>query len=263
MKTKKVNIEKLFEVYDHPSAVLFRAIELNTICEITKDVDFKEPSLDIGCGDGVISELLFDSKFTYGVDNGEAHDVEEAVKNNRYGKVLLQSAEKMTLPNDSLNFVFSNSVIEHIPNNEAVLSEVSRTLKQGGYFLFTSPSRVFGKYLYFTDFFRKFGLKFLADLYESKRNKLLNHYHIHDYETYKERLSQVGIDVIDYTYCVSKEVMGLWDRMAVLSYMGRIFNKSVNKYLTKLFKNKIIKCSNNAHGGKTLQANLIILSRKR
>jgi len=262
MKTRKVDIEKLFEVYDHPAAVLFRAIELNSIYEMTKDIDFKEPSLDIGCGDGVISELLFDSKFTYGIDNGEAHDVEEAVKHNRYGKVLLESAEKMSLPNESLNFAFSNSVIEHIPNNGAVLSEVSRTLKPGGYFLFTSPSRLFGKYLYFTNLFNKIGLRFLADMYESKRNKMLNHYHILDHEIYGERLATYGLELITYSYCVSKPAMVLWDKIAIISFIGRIFNKRANSYLTELFKNKVVELANNARDNKSIEANLVILSKK-
>jgi len=262
MRTRKVDIEKLFEVYDHPAAVLFRAIELNAVYEMTKDIDFKEPSLDIGCGGGVISELLFDSKFTYGVDNGEAHDVEEAVKNNRYDKVLLENAEKMSLPDESLNFAFSNSVIEHIPNNEAVLSEVSRTLKPGGYFLFTSPSRLFGKYLYFTSLFNRSGLHFLATIYENKRNRMLNHYHILDHEIYRERLAKHGIKLITYSYCGSRSTMELWDKITVLSYFGRIFKKSVNKNLTDRYKN-LIKDIVEKDGINGLEGgNLLIISRK-
>lgn len=262
MRTRKVDIEKLFEVYDHPAAVLFRAIELNAIYEMTKDIDFKEPSLDIGCGDGVISELLFDSKFTYGVDNGEAHDVEEAVKYNRYGKVLLESAEKMSLPNECLNFAFSNSVIEHIPDNDAVLSEVSRTLKPGGYFLFTSPSRLFGKYLYFTNLFNKIGLRFLADMYENSRNKMLNHYHILDHKIYTEKLARHGIELTNYSYCISRPTMELWDKIALFSYFGRIFKKDMNKDLTNRYKNLIRHTVEKEGSDKEVHANLVILAKK-
>jgi len=262
MRTRKVGIEKLFQLYDHPAAVLFRSIELNAIYEMTKDIDFKEPSLDVGCGDGVISELLFDSKFTYGVDNGEAHDVEEAVKNDRYGKVLLESAEKMSLPNESLNFIFSNSVIEHIPNNKAVLSEVSRTLKPGGYFLFTSPSRVFGKYLFFTELFNRAGLHFLANIYENKRNKMLNHYHIVDDKVYANRLEKNGLEIINYSYCVSETVMKLWDILTVQSFIARPFYKNTNYFLTKKYKEKIIKLVEKDITTKGLEANMIVLACK-
>jgi len=265
MKTRKVDLEKLFKIYDHPAAVLFRAIELNAIYKLTKDIEFSNASLDLGCGDGVISELLFDKRFMYGVDNGEANDVDIAIQNNRYQKTLLESAEKMSLKDNSVDFVFSNSVIEHIPNNEAVLSEISRILKPNGYLLFSSPTKMFGKFLFVTNLLNKLGLHFLANLYERKRNKMLNHYHILDYETYKKRLEKHGLKIERYTYCVSKETLKLWDIITVISYICKLLKFNINKILTtslrSLIQNKVDTDSNNTKTG-TLQGNLIILARK-
>ena len=108
MKSKKTTVDQFTKIYSHPSAILFRAVEMRTIHQNLEGIEFSHPSLDLGCGDGKIAELIFDQPFTYGVDNGEAKDVGDAVESGRYEKIFLESAEKMSLPNDSVNFVFSN-----------------------------------------------------------------------------------------------------------------------------------------------------------
>ena len=81
MKVKNTTFNQLSKIFSHPSSALFRAIELKAIYEQVGRNVFHQPSLDLGCGDGAITKLLFDQQFTYGVDNGEADDVTIAIKN--------------------------------------------------------------------------------------------------------------------------------------------------------------------------------------
>lgn len=240
MKSKKTTIDQLSNVYSHPSAILFRAIELRTIYENTKGVNFSHPSLDLGCGDGKIAELIFDEHFTYGVDNGEAKDVDEAIKNKIYKKVLLESAEKMSLPNNSVNFVFSNCVLEHIPDNEAVLSETNRILKEGGSFIFTVPSHNFPNYLYLTNKLASWGLGFLSRFYKYRRNKMLNQFHCYNVSDWERKLSKHGFRIVKYQYYVSKSALMLWDKMALEIFVKKIIWPNVWKKTTGKCK-KIIK----------------------
>src|SRR5690348_834569 len=105
MKTRLVTIED-FKGHPHPASKLFRLIELQTVFKNTKRYVFKQPSMDLGGGDGYLSSILFDDRFTYSVDNNEANDVKVAIKNKRYKKVLIESADHMSLRSNSLNFVF-------------------------------------------------------------------------------------------------------------------------------------------------------------
>lgn len=240
MRTKKVNINQLTKAYSHPSIILFRAIELRTIYENTKEVNFSHPSLDLGCGDGKIAKLLFDGQFTYGVDNGEAKDVDEAIKSKIYQKVFLESAEKMSLPDNSVNFVFSNCVLEHIPNNEAVLSETSRILKEGGSFIFTVPSHNFPNYLYLTNKLASWGLGFLSRFYKYQRNKMLNQFHVFSVSDWKNKLRKHNFKIVKYQYYVSKEALMLWDKTALEIFVKKIIWPNVWKKTTGKCK-KIIK----------------------
>lgn len=232
MKTLASNLEQFLATYSHPSIALFRAIELKTIHETCKNKIFLQPSLDLGCGDGKIAKMLFDDQFTYGIDNGEAKDVKEAVKDKIYGKVLLESAEKMSLLDNSVNFVFSNCVIEHIPGIENVLSEVSRILKSCGFFVFTTPSDKFSDYLYISNKLSSVGLGFLEKKYIKKRNAMLNHYNMHSREGWQEKLKEYRMEVVDHAYYISKDALMLWDKMAL-----EIFLKN------KLLKNQKMRVS--------------------
>jgi SAM-dependent methyltransferase len=246
MKINKVTLETLEEFYKHPSVSLFRYIELENIYEVCNKYELMHPSLDIGCGDGYIAHQLFKDKFDYGVDNGEANDVHEAIKLNRYGNVLVESAEKISVKDNSLNFVFSNCVLEHIPPLQSVLSEVSRCLKGGGKFIITVPTDLYGEYLYLSQIFSKYKLPFLKRLYIKYRNKMLNHYHCYSIEQWREKIEANGMKIIEHKYYISKDALMLWDKMALGVFAGRIIGKDLNEKIRKKFipdKIKILKDS--------------------
>lgn len=239
MKANKTTVDQFTKVYTHPSAILFRAVEMRTIYEGTEGVSFSQPSLDLGCGDGKIAEIIFDEHFTYGVDNGEAKDVQEAVDSKRYEKIFLESAEKMSLPDNSVNFVFSNCVIEHIPNNEAVLSETSRILNKGGAFVFTVPSHNFPDYLFLTNKFASWGLGFLSRFYKYRRNKMLNQFHCYSVADWQQKLAKHGFCIVKHKYYMSKDAMMLWDKMALEIFLKKILWPHYEKKALKRYWNVV------------------------
>ena len=239
MKTKETNLEQISKVFSHPSSALFRSLELKTIYNNTTDIVFSHPSVDLGCGNGEIAKLLFDENFTFGVDNGEAKDVEEAINNKIYEKVYLESAEKMSIPDNSVNFVFSNCVIEHIPDNEAVLRETSRILRNGGAFVFTVPSNNFPNYLYLTNKLASWGLGFLSNFYKYRRNKMLNQFHCYNVSDWDKKLSKHGFKIIKHQYYVSKSVLMLWDKMALQVFFRKFFDKNSERKIFEKYKQQI------------------------
>ncbi len=241
MHVKSVTLEQLKKRYSHPSIYFFRAIELNAIREACPDIEFKNPALDLGCGDGFIASTLFDERFDFGLDNGEAKDVETAIHAKRYGNVLIESAEKISLPDENLEFTFSNCVLEHIPPIDPVFSEVGRVLKKGGKFLFTVPSPNYGDYLYLTNILKSVGMRFLSQSYANKRNQLLNHYHCYDHEEWRVRLKRYGMKMILYRYYLSKKALMLWDKMALQCFLGRSINGNFENFVGRRYA-RLIEC---------------------
>jgi len=91
---------------------------------------------------------------------------------------------------------------------------------------------------------------------------MLNHYHILDHEIYTERLAKHGMQLVDYSYCISRSTMELWDKIAVLSYFGRICKRDLNKDLTKHYRGLLKRIVEKEYCNKEMHANLLILAQK-
>lgn len=230
---------KDLEKYRHLGVTIFRGIELLVLKKELANLKIKGLTLDLGSGDGYINSLLFKEKFDYGVDNNEANDAQIGLQSKRYKKVLIESAEKISLKSNSLGLVFSNSVIEHIPNNKAVLSEVSRLLKKGGLFVFTCPSSFFTSYLSET-----FGSK-----YANLRNKQFNHYHLLNLVEWKKRLKSADLEIVSYRFYMNHNQLILWELILWLYklmsplwflrhfILSAIFSKTIKIILSSLEDN--------------------------
>jgi SAM-dependent methyltransferase len=102
--------------------------------------------LDLGCGDGGITELLRDALDArwrlVGVDPDE-DELALAVTRGVYESLEQADGAATSAEDASFDFVFSNSVLEHVEALEPTLREVARVLANGGSFVFTVPSSFF------------------------------------------------------------------------------------------------------------------------
>jgi SAM-dependent methyltransferase len=70
-------------------------------------------------------------------------ETRDAVASGVYQRVHTAPGERIPEPDASFDFVFSNSVLEHIDDLEPVIAEVERVLRPGGAFVFTVPAAGF------------------------------------------------------------------------------------------------------------------------
>jgi ubiquinone/menaquinone biosynthesis C-methylase UbiE len=107
---------------------------------IPKNINFK--ILDYGCGKGkILSEIykINPESQLYGADISKIA-LASAAKTVPEAKILLiDDDQKVPLPSNSLDFVISSDVIEHIYDTEKVFYEFNRLLKRGGSLLLSTP----------------------------------------------------------------------------------------------------------------------------
>jgi SAM-dependent methyltransferase len=103
--------------------------------------------LDYGCADGGYAIGLIERGVTHvtGVDVGQER-IEEAQK--RYGedrRTTFMVVDALSIPFDDASFdgVLLNEVLEHVEDESATLSEITRVLKRGGHLALFSPNRWF------------------------------------------------------------------------------------------------------------------------
>jgi len=213
---------------------LYRAHELYSV-EPFIDL-LKPPILDVGCGDGFISSLLFGRQIDFGIDPS-LDEVDKAEKSKAYRQIFVGDARNIPLESNSLGGVFSNCVLEHISQVEVLLGEISRVLKPNAYFVATalSPS-----YYDLNPIFRwsdRRGLRWLRTRMIHAENVLHNHVTVLDKYAYANRLASVGMTLEVHTYYCSDEIADFctgWDTLSkyVIPYPACLTHGGVlTKYL--------------------------------
>jgi len=129
-----------------PATAFWRAVEIGHVLSQS----FPEGrGLDLGCGDGRLTRILIKkigNRELIGVDM-DRKETALAAHEGIYTRLHTVPADTVPEPAASFDFVFSNSVLEHIKHIENVIKEVARLLKPGGVFIFTVPSADFHRCL--------------------------------------------------------------------------------------------------------------------
>ncbi len=193
--------------YDYLTALLniapanWALIRANEIRALDK-IKFSHPVLDIGCGNGVVAGVILkkrNEKFDMGIDLSEK-EVSFAKKSGFYKKCKVESVYKLSFKNGEFACVFSNSVVEHIPDLEQALSEMSRVLKKNGQFIITVPTPYLTKYLWGYSFFKNAGFKILADAYGKFFNFLFKHHNLYTDKQWEKILKKHSLELTAHYY---------------------------------------------------------------
>jgi SAM-dependent methyltransferase len=132
-----------------PATNLWRAVELDAVQRHGLPPG---RGLDLGCGDGKLTCIVDDATRGAGARRWVGVDIDpletsQAMACGRYDRVHTASAAAIPEPDASMDFVFSNSVLEHIGSIEDVLAEAARLLRPGGRFIATVPGPGFHRAL--------------------------------------------------------------------------------------------------------------------
>jgi ubiquinone/menaquinone biosynthesis C-methylase UbiE len=144
--------------------------------------------LDLGCGDGSLLNFLknkkyLDNKKVYAVDFSK-HRIELIKKiDSNFNCYVNDACDITNIKNDSIDFLNSTQLIEHVSSDEKMVKEISRILKKEGIvYLSTVFKKWYGWYFYKCD--GKWALhpehireytedKQLTDLFEKESFKIL------------------------------------------------------------------------------------------
>lgn len=208
-----------------PPVALWRAVELR----VAADERYPRPLLDLGCGDGLIASVLFGpAGVDVGLDPWEPQ-VRRAARSGVYRWVQRASGDCLPYPSNTFATVFSNSVLEHIPDVAPVLREVGRVLQRpgpggeppGGRFVFTVPSDAFPRLLHFYQARLRAGDRSGAEDYRAKVDTRLAHHHYHTPQEWSDLLEAAGMALEKARYYIPEAVEQLWERMNLRFGIGR------------------------------------------
>ncbi|RPJ50202.1 MAG: class I SAM-dependent methyltransferase [Chloroflexi bacterium] len=172
----------------------FRAMVRAVEDRFYQGLELPVPVLDLGCGDGHFASVAFDHPLDVGLDPWWG-PLLEARSRNAYRMLVRSDGAKIPFPDGHFASVVSNSVLEHIPHLDEVLSEVARVIRPDGRFVFCVPNHRFPALLLGTQTFRRFGLTGAADWYSRFFNRISRHQHTDSFEVWQERMDRTGFTI--------------------------------------------------------------------
>jgi SAM-dependent methyltransferase len=182
---------------------LLRAIEAR-FYERLQPLD--EPVLDLGCGDGHFASVAFARPLDAGIDP-DGRVLRETVRRGVYLLTAQSVGDALPFGEQCFATVISNSVLEHIPEVEPVLSEIARVLQTGGRLIFCVPSDRFGELLFFSQLLRSLRLEGLAEGYRRTFNRVSRHHHCDSPAVWQARLARAHLRLTDVFYYFSEQAL--------------------------------------------------------
>lgn len=181
---------------------LLRAVE----ARFYEGIELPSPTLDLGCGDGHFASIAFDRCLDIGVDPWW-EPIFEAKNRHNYSNLAQSEGARQPFPDNYFASAISNSVLEHIPDVEAVLVETARVLQPGAPFVFCVPNHQFLSTLSVGRFFDCIGLKYMGDWYRTFFNRISRHQHCDTPEKWISRLETVGFEVERWWHYFSPDAL--------------------------------------------------------
>ena len=182
----------------------FRALLRAVESRFYQGIEWQRPMLDLGCGDGHFAETTFvgTPPPDVGVDPW-AEPLAEANQRQVYRLALQAAGDQLPFADGQFGSVVSNSVLEHIPDVDAVVQEIGRVLRPGGLLLITMPSEHFTGYLSISRVLRRAGFDRAAIAYEGWFNRISRHHHCDSPAVWHQRLAAAGLRTVRWQYYFS------------------------------------------------------------
>lgn len=210
-------------------APLALAFERVMECRILSQQTFERPILDIGCGEGLFANVLFAEKIDTGIDPN-ARELERAKEFDGYNELIECFGDAIPKPDATYRTVFSNSVVEHIPDLEPVLREAFRLLTPGGKLYLTVPSDRFDEYSLVSQILGLCGLTGLQSRYRAFYNRFWAHYHFYAPVRWADIAKSCGFEVIEVHSYGPRHVCLMDDTLTPLGLAARFTKGSTNRW---------------------------------
>ena len=169
----------------------------------------ERPILEIGCGDGTFSALVFD-EIDEAIDiNPKSIARARARTRHLYKSLHCLDARDLESTAGGFSTVYANCVMEHIPDLPGVLRGCFRVLGPGGQLIMTVPLAEMNRHL---------ALPFRS--YARWRQHQLVHHNLLSREQWEGVLRQAGFTAVEFTPYLGAQACKFWDRIDGVGCFG-------------------------------------------
>jgi SAM-dependent methyltransferase len=207
------------------SHALLRAIE----CRKLWRYPLTAPTLDVGCGDGILSGFLFPAPLESGIDLN-LREVRRAARNQAHRSVLAASATHLPYSDRAFGSVFSNCVLEHIDNLDLALQEINRVLRPQGMLLTTVPTPRWESEGPLPQL-RRLGLHGISDRLNRILRRLWHHVTVEEEDAWRRRLARARLKLLVWEPYMVPAAYAAYARYLPCSVFSFILRRLIGRWL--------------------------------
>jgi SAM-dependent methyltransferase len=256
----ELDVLRFYVTHSPPDHALWKTIEWR----LFRAHQYPAPVLDLGCGDGVFAELVFDQPLLSGIDILR-HRVRKAQHSGMYAQALTGDATRMPYADGSFRTVFSGCAMEHVPDMPAMLHEIARVLQPGGHLITTVPSGYFADYLWVPTVLRRWGLGGAAARYGALIVRLLMIMHMYHPAHWTALLDAAGLELVEARHFLPRESIALFDQLLVAGNLVQplVWLLRGSRLHQQYVEWMVGKLAPHIHGEARLGGALLLVARKR
>jgi SAM-dependent methyltransferase len=173
---------------------------------------------------------LFAEKIDTGIDP-DPSEIKCAAKTGAYHELICCFGSEIPKSAGSYRTVFSNSVLEHIPDLLPVLREVHRVLEPGGNLLFTVPTDEFEQHALIHRILMGLGLTNMAHRFRKWYNRFWRHFHAYAPGEWKKLATDAGFEVVEMVRYNSPVMTTRNDCLAPMGLFSSILKRTTGRWV--------------------------------
>ena len=207
------------------------AIQRAVECQRFAAHTFVRPILDVGCGDGVFSRMLFNGVIVDAAIDEDASEVRRARRTRCYGEVKVGRVESLPWEENSVGTVLANGMLHGVRDVESAFAEIHRVLRSGGRLYCTVPTPECTRFQLWNRWLRRVRLPWMAEAYERLTLRLFRAERIDEPEVWADRLRAAGFEVEATELYLSRRAAYLQDLFMPLGVLAALSKRLFGRAL--------------------------------
>lgn len=187
------------------------------------------PILDVGCGDGLFAHIAFRDAEVWGIDI-DAKEGRWAMASRAYTQIVLGDITRAKLPETFFATCVANCSLEHVPDIDAALATILRSLRPGGKAYLFVPNRDWARHFLSVRLLRGAGRERLATLLQNAVDTTFKHHHLYDEGGWRERIEQAGFRAERIEPVLSTSTTVAFELLLVPSIAGWLNKKMTTRW---------------------------------